>query len=238
VTTERGPLRAAKDAILGLGSGATESGSLCLPCLTVLPVAGVAVSTLSGPINNDTVCASDDVARRIDELQFDLGEGPCWEAFASRRAVLVPDLRAGPHPSWPVFGEAVRQTPAMALFAFPLYVGWTGIGALGLYSTSPGDLDDSALSDARALAATIASELLRRILESSGGLDDGAEPWGEWPQGRRRIHQATGMLIDQLGLSVGAALARLRAHAFANGATLADVAHDVVERKLSFRPEA
>ena len=84
-------LRAAQEAILASGSSLARPGGLCGPCVELLPVTGAAVSTLSGPINNETVCASDDVAFRIDELQFDLGEGPCWEAFAARRPVLVPD---------------------------------------------------------------------------------------------------------------------------------------------------
>jgi hypothetical protein len=40
------------------------------------------------------------------------------------------------------------------------------------------------------------------------------------------------MVSVQLGVSLGEAFARLRAHAFAAGATLGDVAGDVVNRKL------
>jgi GAF domain-containing protein len=237
VSGDRNALRAAQAEIRGLHADGDRLTNLCQPCLSVLPVTGASVSALSGPMNNDTVCASDDIAFRIDELQLDLGEGPCWEAFASRRPVLVPDVRAGPHAEWPVFGEAVQQTPAQALFAFPLYVGWTGVGALDLYCTTPGELDDGALHDAAALAATIATELLRRILDSNDRSGPGNDVWHDWPQDRRQVHQATGMLIDQLDLPVGAAFARLRAHAFATGATVADLARDVVSGRLRFAPE-
>src|SRR5665811_1276199 len=64
-------LRAAQEAILASGSTLAGPGGLCGPCVELLPVTGAAVCTLSGPINNETVCASDDVAFRIDELQFD-----------------------------------------------------------------------------------------------------------------------------------------------------------------------
>jgi GAF domain-containing protein len=156
VTGEREPVRSARKAI--------RSGGLCGPCLRVLPVTGVAVSTLSGPIHTETVCASDDVAFRLDELQFDLGEGPAWEAFASRRPVLVPDLSTDPQPSWPVFTAAVQPMPVRALFAFPLYVGATGVGVLDCYRTAPGPLDRRAVREARVLADTVAAELLRRVL--------------------------------------------------------------------------
>jgi hypothetical protein len=42
------------------------------------------------------------------------------------------------------------------------------------------------------------------------------------------------MVAAQLGVSVGQALVRLRAYAFGHGRALADVAHDVLARKLRF----
>jgi AmiR/NasT family two-component response regulator len=52
------------------------------------------------------------------------------------------------------------------------------------------------------------------------------------------VHQATGMISVQLGVSLEEALARLRAHAFAASAALGDVAGDVVNRRLRFDPGA
>jgi len=236
MTAERATIMAAQREIAAASSGIAGLGGMCAPCVRALPVTGVAISTLSGSMISETVCASDDVAFQLDELQFDLGEGPCWEAFASRAPVLVPDLRAETHPHWPVFGDAVLVTEARALFAFPLYVGNTGIGSLGLYRKTAGPLDDQAVHDAGALADTVAVHLLRRILTADA--QDGAapgsrdDPWQDSPHDRREIHQATGILMNQLDLPVGAAFARLRGHAFANGGTMADVAHDVVNRRL------
>lgn len=87
MTGERAALAAARRAI--------RDGALCRPCLGVLPVTGVAVALLTRSLFADTVCATDAAAARIDELQFDLGEGPCWEAFTVHRPVLVPDLHTG-----------------------------------------------------------------------------------------------------------------------------------------------
>jgi hypothetical protein len=42
------------------------------------------------------------------------------------------------------------------------------------------------------------------------------------------------MIMDQLDLTVGAAFARLRAHAFATDSSVADVAHEIVNRRLRF----
>ena len=45
------------------------------------------------------------------------------------------------------------------------------------------------------------------------------------------------MISVQLGVSLEEALVRLRAHAFAAGAPLDDIAGDVVRRLLRFDPE-
>ena len=236
-------MAAEREAVRG-AQRAIREGGLCGPCLRVLPVTGVAVSTLSGPIHTDTVCATDDTAFGLEELQFDLGEGPAWEAFASRRAVSVPDLWLPEQPRWPLFAEAVRNTGARAFFAFPLAVGATAVGVLDLYRTTPGQLDGRAEHDARALAGTVAAELLNRVLSAEdvdlmGGANAARpSPWRDHPQDRRAIHQATGMVMAQLDLPVGAAFARLRGHAFAAGVTVAEVAAAVVARSLMLKGDS
>lgn len=51
---------------------------------------------------------------------------------------------------------------------------------------------------------------------------------------RREVHQATGMIIVQLGTDPTSAFMRLRAHAFASERSVESVAHDVVSRILDF----
>ena len=49
---------------------------------------------------------------------------------------------------------------------------------------------------------------------------------------RAEIDQATGMLTEQLGVSITDAFVRLRAYAYSNDLRLADVARDIVARRL------
>jgi AmiR/NasT family two-component response regulator len=56
--------------------------------------------------------------------------------------------------------------------------------------------------------------------------------WRDSAHNRREIHQATGIIVNQLAVPVGAAYARLSGHAFATSTTMAAVAHDVVTRGL------
>jgi AmiR/NasT family two-component response regulator len=63
---------------------------------------------------------------------------------------------------------------------------------------------------------------------------DGDAVWDRSWSKRAEIHQATGMVIAQLGINPTDAFARLRAHAFTEGVSLGDVARDVVARRLHF----
>jgi hypothetical protein len=69
-----------------------------------------------------------------------------------------------------------------------------------------------------------------------GAIDPGDDDqaWDRSWGNRAEIHQATGMVVAQLGVSAADALARLRAHAFAEQRLLGDVARDVVARRLCF----
>src|SRR5215213_6798673 len=42
----------------------------------------------------DTVAATDPLARDLDKLQYELGEGPCYAAVTDERFVVVNDLAA------------------------------------------------------------------------------------------------------------------------------------------------
>lgn len=210
--------------------------SICAPFLSVAPVQGAAVSVLSVRIGQSTVCASDDTAERLDELQFDLGEGPCWQALSTRLPVLTPDLRLNVPQAWPVFATAVREDPQSrtveAIFAFPLAVGSLDIGAVDLYSLEPQTLTDLQISRLSELSLIAAWQVLRIVIADSPDVD--ADDSDRSPSSRREVHQATGMVLAQLAISAEDASVLLRAHAFATGRSVRDVASDIVARRIDF----
>ena len=77
------------EAISALSSAFENKSSLCQPFLNVLPVTGASISMLKSPFRTEVVCASDALAARLDELQIDLGEGPCWDAVSTLQPVLI-----------------------------------------------------------------------------------------------------------------------------------------------------
>lgn len=219
----------AQDALRSAGAGS----DLCEPILSVIPVSGAALSVLAGPASQTTVCSSDDVASRLDELQFDLGEGPCWQAMSLGEPVLRRDVRTA-SADWPTFVDALATDPrtesVAAMYAFPLSIGDLDIGALDLYSQNTGDLAAQHVAEASNLAGIAAWQVLKRILDDAEGPYD-ASSLG---YSRREIHQATGMVIVQLDIDPEDAELLLRAHAFSSGRSVAEIANDVVERRLDF----
>jgi len=212
--------------------------SLAAPFVDVLPIGGAALSVLVGASAQATICSSDPTAARLDELQFDLGEGPCWDAASTRRPVLHPRLRATGTTVWPLFTRAVHDDPiggrVEAIFAFPLYVGSLDIGAVDLYSSSTRPLESRQVDFATELASLASWQVLRRLLADQGIDDAATDPERDGAHNRREVHQATGMVLAQLGISAEDAALLLRAHAFASGRTVAEIANDIVERRLDF----
>ena len=219
------PFQMASDALAGAGGQVSE---LARPFLRFLPVSGASISTFGPLLGAETISATDALAGRVDELQFDLGEGPCWDALGTRRPVLQPNLSDGAQTSWPAFMDAIRSEKIGAVFAFPLVFGALDIGAIDLYSVDPVMLTNEQQRQTLALSAIVSRILLRHVLKESDGESDPSM------FSRRLIHQATGMVLAQLGVSAADAHLLIQARAFAEGRTMQQVATDVVERRTRF----
>lgn len=203
---------------------------LCSALTRSLPARGVGVSVLTDDTyRGATVAASDLVSRRLDELQFTLGEGPCIDAYASRRPVLEPDLFGHGSSRWPGYAAAAQEEGVRAVFAFPLQIGAARAGALDIYRNEPGSLDRAALTQAETFADVAMSLLLDS--QTATGVGAGAD-LDDALAHRLEVYQAQGMVMVDLGVSLDEAMARLRAHAYAHTRTLTDVARDVVEGSL------
>ena len=167
--------------------------------------------------------------------------------------VLVGDLRHSVEAArWLIFAAAVAEHTRSALSALPLQ-GTINLGVMDLYRLAAGGLSSAQYRDAITAADTAALMMLGQrtdphpahqddpdhrdhSLPEDGRSDgDGHGQWLEHAVGHRaEIHQATGMVLAQLGVSATEALARLRGYAFVEQRLLIDVARDVVARRLRF----
>jgi hypothetical protein len=208
---------------------------VCAVAVTAGGLSGAWVVAARGGDPDFVMGVTDVVSEQLAELQLTLGEGPCHDVLTSAAPVLAADLGDAEFSRrWPAFTPAACQLGAGAVFAVPLTVGAIRTGVLGLYRSSPGPLSDRQFGDLLILADA-ATVMLLGSAHGNGKQEDGAELNGQAPDlalHRAEIDQATGMLTVQLGVPAGEAFARLRAYAYSQDRRLADVAGDIVARRL------
>ncbi len=174
------------------------------------------------------VHATDDLSAKLDDLQDVVGEGPSFEAAVTGE-VVVARLGDGDEDRWALFSDRLNDLKFVGtLVAVPLRADLAVLGVLSLHRRGPDQ--DADLVSARFLGATVGTALLQ---DPRVGRPDqvSKEAWAT----RSQIHQATGMIVAQVGVRTEDAMALLRGHAFARNTTLLDVARDIVERRVNFR---
>jgi hypothetical protein len=205
---------------------------LCQVCADVTGVTGAGIMLMAGDVARGSMCSTDSVSALMEQLQYDLGEGPCVDAYQQDQPVSEPDLANPEEPRWLGFTGPVLDAGARAVFGFPLQVGAVRLGALNLYNNRHGELSDDQYTDALVMADVAAQAVL--LLQAHAPPGTVASELESNANFQYVVHQATGMVAAQLEVTVSQALIRMRGHAFGNDRSLTHVARDVVERRLRF----
>jgi hypothetical protein len=173
---------------------------------------------------------SGDVADAVEQVEYMLGEGPCIAAYNSHVPVFDSDLTDEGVAQWPEFRQGALAVGVRAAFGFPLLIDRICIGALNLYHDRAGALGDDRLAD----ALTAAQCATRTVLSWQDDADPGTVAWQleQVPKHRVEVHQATGRISVQVGVSLGDALVLLRAYAFSHDRPIGDVAADIAAGRL------
>lgn len=213
------------------GRRAALAERLVTACRLILGVEGAAITMENTTQQRITLCATDDVAARLEDLQEIYGGGPSHDAFDTGQAIVTV-LGSDARRRWPEFAAAAENAVGTVMVhAMPMRPTNDVIGVLTLYSR-PAEMCDGEIDGAQFLADAVGAALLSDPPRTAQVNDTG--PWAA----RSEIHQATGMVVAQLRLSASDALAILRAHAFAHDTTLAAIANQVVTRHLDFGSES
>jgi hypothetical protein len=117
------------------------------------------------------------------------------------------------------------------VFALPLRIGAINVGVLDLCRDQPGDLSVDQLGGALVAADTAAVALMHLETKRDDTFSDDHDARSTY---QLQVHQATGMVQVQLGVTTEEAFLLLRARAFADNRLVVEVATDVVERRLRF----
>ena len=212
------------------GADVWSSARLCRGCVKIVGVDGAGIMLMSGDIPRGSLCSTDAVSHLIEDLQYTLGEGPCVDAYQQDRVVAEPDLSDPVALRWLAFTPPALEAGVRAVYGFPMRSGAVRLGALNLYRDWSGPLTDDQHADALVLADLAA----RWVMEAQAGAppDVVAQELETGADFHFAVHNAAGIVSVQQGISVTDALVRLRAYAFSHDRLLADVAADVVARRL------
>jgi hypothetical protein len=204
---------------------------LCAAAGRALSASGAGLTVMADGGLRGVTAASDPATERLEELQLTLGEGPCIDAYASMRPVLIPDLAAEAMTRWPAYTPAAHAQGVRAVFAFPLQIGAARLGMLDVFRAAPGMLLPDELALALSFAEVAVSILLDGHRDNTREGDAGPD---ELTGSRAALFQAQGMVMVQLKVSLAEAMVRMRAYAYANDRRLGDVAADVVAGRFRF----
>lgn len=221
-------------------------GEICDTAMLRARADGAALAVLSRSAQSrELIYATDSLAQRLDELQYTIGEGPCFDAYLDDSRQFYPELDSTSKTSrWPTFAADATQLGAHALFAFPIPDGQRPMGVLELYRRSAGTLDAAECAAVEECTATIAHRLVTnwehyvdRFGDVEKALDaaatDVALGQAANPFARTQIHVAGGMVAVQLGIDADEGVDRLRAYSYARGRRISCVAADVIARRLT-----
>jgi len=186
---------------------------------------GISVAHRGGTVT--TEAATDDVVRALDDLQYQLGEGPCLHAIDDELVVLVEN--ASREERWPRFIKAAVDLGLRSQLGLRVYVDQHERGALNLYSFSSDTIEPETRHLAEQFAAQASVALGRARLD---------ENLTAALASRTSIGVAIGLLMERHTISQSAAFAYLSRVSSTREIKLRHVARRLVEeseRKASIR---
>ncbi|HUG07347.1 MAG TPA: GAF and ANTAR domain-containing protein [Acidimicrobiia bacterium] len=194
-------------------------------CARLLEVSDITISFV-GASDQHVLCTSSDDSRTLDEWEFTLQEGPCFEAGVNSTSNTAETAPSNTNP-WPQISAKAHAIGYKSIGGVPLRAGGTTFATLNLQDRH-GKITPETLADAEQIAMELASLVVGSLSQQAPSPDQPAE--------HDTFHQATGMVMSQMGIDAGSATDVLRAYAWAHDRLLMDIASEVVARTLTFSP--
>jgi transcriptional regulator with GAF, ATPase, and Fis domain len=165
-----------------------------------------------------TMAATSALVRELDNLQYEVGEGPCLSALKQDENVLAEHLAQ--ESRWPRYVPGAVDAGVRAQMGVQLYSRQDSLGGLNFYSTSSATIDPEAPRRAQLFAqhAALALEHTRHA-----ELVSAAAPT------RRLVSQAVGIMMERFEITEERAMFCLVRVAAAGQLEVAEVAREVVQ---------
>ncbi|MER0449038.1 GAF and ANTAR domain-containing protein [Streptomyces sp. Edi4] len=206
----------------GLADRSAGSGPRHLFMATVAETCGTssaALTLVGADMAQLALAASDQLARNAQDLEFVLSIGPARDAAETRRTVRASGLAM--EERWPGYGARLAELGLASVIALPLKSQAGCLGALTVFDPRPGLAESGVFGK---VADALAESML---------LGPDADPglYGETDH-RAVVHQAAGVLSEQIHCSLDNALSLIKARAFSRGEPPESVARRIVSGDL------
>jgi hypothetical protein len=203
-----------------------------------IPSADLVSVTLRAPEGRYfTPAETDPIADELDQIQYELSEGPCVDAARIPGPAVAVSGDLGDEPSWPKFGRAAAERGFHSIVATALLPDSRPpqlVGALNVYSRERFGLTDLDRDVALLLASHGSLALANVQANSTAALQ--ATHLRRAIESRDIIGQAKGILMNRRGVDADEAFAILRRVSQDLNVKLADLARTVTERHGELDP--
>jgi hypothetical protein len=164
---------------------------------------------------------TDPLVDEVDDLQTELGEGPCLDAMSQRTMFYAADLLEDMR--WPRFGRRATAAGIRSILALPL----NESGALNLYARLPGAF--GVVDRARAAILASLADLALSVAHSHEAEERRSDNLNLALGTREVIGQAQGILMERERITPDQAFGILRRASQHLNRKLRDVAQDLVD---------
>jgi GAF domain-containing protein len=193
-----------------------------------IPGADGAGLTLLEEDRQDTIVATADFVREVDDIQYGIGQGPCITAAREGQTVLSGSL--GGDQRWPRFGGAVARLGVHSVVSLPLITADAVVGAMNVYAYGKHAFDDRAaeLGEIYAAPAAVAvqnAQVLAQTQRLAARLEKALET-------RAVIERAVGIILSRSGGTEAEALNRLRSLSQREHDKLSVIAQRIVDEAV------
>jgi GAF domain-containing protein len=191
---------------------------------TIVDAFSCGVTVLAAGSMRRMGAVSDEVAARMDAIQYEVEDGPCVTCLREGVVVQIADLEADRR--WPAFVELGREQRVGSSLSVPMMVGIQVVGAVNLYSRRRHGLGEDDAGRARQFAdqAAGAVALAVRLAER----ENKARNLAIALDSRSVIDRAIGILMAQAHVDADEAFAILRDRSQHSNIKIRDIAAKVI----------
>jgi hypothetical protein len=183
--------------------------------------------TLVRERTHTTVASSNDLAKAMDEVQYNFGDGPCLDTARHHRTNHLPDID-DENARWPEYRAVIAGHGLRSILSVPVPLDVEGFSscAINMYAETPHAFNANDVSTAERLAAEAGDAV--RIAVRIAHFSDTAAHLKAAMESRTAIDLAAGIVMAQNRCSQATAVTILKAAASARNVKLHDLAATLI----------